>query len=201
MPIEKVIMKKILLLFLIVFFYCSTLLNADMNPLRDPGRRFTHVLGIDLINDRLDKVIAKLGKSPLITTGDGAEYEGKVCYLVGDDTVIEFTEWELGAGCILRKRSEKDKTCTKIINPQIINKNIEINGLKLGISKEEILKILGEPKAKTPNKWTYDFRGQAKDKKVAAQFGSNEIYYWQFLIKVSFQNSVVSELELNPTIQ
>lgn len=53
-------MKKIVTL-LILFFCCTALPGADMNPLRDPGKSFAQVLGIDLINDRLDNVVAKLG--------------------------------------------------------------------------------------------------------------------------------------------
>ncbi|MBN1568821.1 MAG: hypothetical protein JXA73_13310 [Acidobacteria bacterium] len=193
-------MKKIAALF--ILFFCGTaLLNADMNPLRNPGKKFTQVLGIDLINDRLDKVIDKLGKSYLTTKGDAAEYEGKVCYFAGDDTIIEFTEWELGSGCVLRKPTKKDNSCARIMIPNVIDKDVEINGLKLGLSKAAIIKILGEPKTKSADKWIYDFQGQAKDKKIANRFGSDEIYYWQFLIKVSFDKSLVSRLELSPTIQ
>jgi hypothetical protein len=40
-----------------------------MNPLHEPVEKFTRILGIDIMQDRLDNVIAKLGKSPEITKG------------------------------------------------------------------------------------------------------------------------------------
>ena len=175
-----------------------------MNPLREPGERFTRILGIDLMKDKLAEVITKLGKASMVTKGDGAEYVGKVCYLIDEsNTVIEFNEWELGAGFALRKGTTEDLTQCAPLNIKISSKPLEINGLRLGTSKEEILRILGTPKMKTSNKWTYDFQGQAKAKnrREIARFGREGKYYWQFLIKITFEHSVVSKLELSPTVQ
>ena len=56
-------MKRISALSLIIFLYYSIALGADMNPLREPGERFTRILGIDLMKDKLAEVITKLGKA------------------------------------------------------------------------------------------------------------------------------------------
>jgi hypothetical protein len=178
--------------------------GIDMNPLHEPGNTFTQFLGINLMQDRLDEVVAKLGKSPVMAKGDGAEYVGKACYLIDNsDTVIEFSEWELGSGCAIRKRTANDVTSCAPLKNKISNRHIEINGLKLGISKEDVLRIFGKPKTKTSNKWVYDFEGEATaiNTQEIARFGNNGKYYWQFLIKITFENSVVSELELSPNVQ
>jgi hypothetical protein len=47
---------------LAVLLCYAGLAYADMNPLHSPGNKFTHVLGIDLIQDKLAQVLAKLGK-------------------------------------------------------------------------------------------------------------------------------------------
>ncbi|MGO9640734.1 MAG: hypothetical protein ACLP1Y_05455 [Candidatus Acidiferrales bacterium] len=190
-----------------VLFFTLTiclLALADMNPLHEPGSRFTHVLGVDLMADTLVQIHGKLGRSPASSTGDASEYVAKTCYLLGDGaTTIEFNEWELGTGCVVRKRKRGDSAACAPLERQKASEHVEINGLKLGISRSEVLKILGEPTTKAPNQWTYDFHGHAKDYSGggASRFGKGQDYFWQLLIKVSFEDSVVSRIEVSPSVQ
>lgn len=187
----------------------SELSHAGMNPLHFPRNKFTHVLGIDLMQDKLDQVLAKLGKSPVFTSGDASEYVGRTCYRLGDGgATIEFNEWEMGAGCVLRYTKGTDYADCALLKGQRAKGHLEINGLKLGMNKREVLKILGKPTKKTLNKWTYDLYGTANgntplDRSIyrARDFEDGYPYYWQFLIVVGFKGPAVSRLELSPSVQ
>lgn len=188
-------MKEAKRIFVVVLFCLSASSYADMNPLHDPGKRFTRVLGVDLMEDRLDQILGKLGASPVTWTGDASTGNGMACYLLGDGTTtIEFHEGELYTACTVRKRKRDDSARCTPLKHQKANNHVEINGLKLGISKNEVLKILGKPTKKLPDKWTYDFRGRATDDK-------SQDYFWQFWITVNFEHSMVSRLDLMPLTQ
>lgn len=191
--------KKI---FLAVFLCCSALSYADMNPLHDPGNRSTHVLAVDLMEDRLDQILGKLGGSPVSWTRDAPDSVRRTCYLLGDGTTtIEFNEWEFATRCVVRERKRDDSASCTPLKRQKADDHVEIKWLKLGISRSEVLKILGEPTTKAPNEWTYDFQGHANDDSGASRFGTGQDYFWQVLIKVSFEDSVVSRLEVSPSVQ
>lgn len=53
----------------------SGLSYADMNPVHTPRSTFRHVLRFNLMQDKLDQVIATLGKSPVFTSGDVSRLE------------------------------------------------------------------------------------------------------------------------------
>jgi hypothetical protein len=86
--------------------------------------------------------------------------------------------------------------------------HVEINGLKLGMSKSEVLRILGKPTKRVPNKWTYDLHGTVRDNAALEQsiyrargFDKRYSYDWYFFIEVGFNGSAVSRLEPNPSVQ
>lgn len=187
--------KEAKTIFLAVLLCCSSASYADMNPLHAPGNRFTHVLGVDLVEDRLDQIQDKLGGSPVTWTGDASTSNGMTCYLLGDGaTTIEFDEGEVYTGCTVRKRKKDDSARCTPLKHQKANDHVEINGLKLGISRDEVLKILEKPTRKSSNEWTYDFQGHANDDK-------GQYYDWQFLITVTFERAIVSQLDLTVSTQ
>lgn len=161
------------------------------------------------MQDKLAQVLAKLGKSPVFTSGDAADYMGRACYRMGDGkTTIEFYEFELGAGFLLRYTKSSDYAKCALLKGPKANEHVEINGLELGISKSEIRKILGKPTKRTPNKWTYDLHGTARDNNLVEQsiyhtsgWDKKYPYYWDFLIQVGFKGSAVSSLDLMPYTQ
>lgn len=194
---------------LAVLLCCAGFCYADMNPLLSPGNKFTHILGIDLMQVGLRQVHAKLGKSPEFWSGDGAYAEGRSCYRLGDGkTTVEFQRSEVAMGISLRYRRKTDSArCAPLTGP-VAERHVEIGGLKLGMSKSDVLKILGKPQNKTPDLWTYDFQGTAKDDNASerAIFRANAFdqffpYYWELFIRVRFRGTAVIGLDVTPSVQ
>jgi hypothetical protein len=102
--------------------------------------------------------------------------------------------------CRAQEKKRRFTVCAPLQH-QKASDHVEINGLKLGISRNDVLKILGEATKKTPNEWTYDFRGDVREDSGAGAsgFGKGQEYSWQLLIKISFEDSAVSRIEVSPS--
>jgi hypothetical protein len=70
----------------------------------EAAERFTHVAGINLADlPSFDELVSRLGFSPVAQSGDGADYEARVCYQTLDKKVtLVFFHGEVDWGFTLR---------------------------------------------------------------------------------------------------
>ncbi len=151
---------KILSFSLRAFFICglcvfsaafaSSTSKADM----DKGTKIIIGINVFLNETSLLDVLNRLGKAENIQSGDASGFENKICYRNNDPVnpqAIEFVSGEIGGGRIITlvrmyPFDNKGENARKYF--LIDKKNEDIStagGLRIGVTKEWILKKFGNP--------------------------------------------------------
>lgn len=120
---------------------------AALPAAADDGSRFTSFLGLRLNIGTLDEVQARLGKARLLESWDSGEYEGRVCYL-GSRGVVSFLSdvqrLEL-SGFEVREAATVSAEGCRELRGRAATQSAQLAGLRLGMSKEEFVTLVGEP--------------------------------------------------------
>jgi hypothetical protein len=128
----------------ISFFAFALIAFANSSPAIDPSV-FVNVLGVDIhgLKSRpgtFEQAIRLLGEARQIDTGDAAEYEGRIEYILNNRTQsIVFKIGECTEGYAVESANAKDKLKYSVLDPSI--KSISVGGLRLGMNKKEVEKL------------------------------------------------------------
>lgn len=111
----------------------------------------------------LGDIQAKMGKAKMFYDEDGAyDY---LCYISkSDKTIIVFGFQDNLLNKFMLASSEADfEECDQCTESSLVSKEVSTeSGIKLGISKEQVISLLGEPPFQTPNKLSYHKYWQIK---------------------------------------
>lgn len=177
---------------------------------------YLKILGFTLGKSTLADVEAKLGKSNLrlcssgLLPAEGASSE--LCYLAGNgQTRVVFESGSSGGWKVLDSykviagslRRPCYRQCPRA--PQVSSNVQTGGGLKLGLSREKLIALLGPPKEIRGNKltfWWESRRAMTKEEEAAESKTFNEPItgaYWdvQDTIKVTLADSKVVEFEVD----
>jgi len=120
-------------------------LDSECAPFSDASRT---LFGIAVDTGTVDQFEAKLGKSPAHVQGDASTFSSRQCWQAanGDGTVLVIEHGELDAHIeILGREMEvrEGPGCPK--SPLVSRAMATANGLRLGLSLEEIERVVGPP--------------------------------------------------------
>jgi hypothetical protein len=128
----------------ISLFAFAAIAFATSSPTLDPTV-FLNVLGVDIddLKSRsgdFEQVKRLLGEARQIDTGDAAEYEGRVQYILNDGSQsIVFKIGECTQGYAVEHANARDRLTISVLDPSI--KSISVGGLRLGMNKREADKV------------------------------------------------------------
>ena len=134
-------MKHIAKLSLFAF---AAIAFATSSPTLDPSV-FLNVLGVDIdgLKSRsgdFEQAKRLLGEASEIETGDAAEYEGRVEYILNNGAQsIVFKIGECTQSYAVESANANDKLKHSVLDPSI--KSISVGGLRLGMNKKEAEKL------------------------------------------------------------
>lgn len=122
------------------------------------AERFTHFAGVRLADTpSLENIQSILGKSQVIRTGDAADYDARLCYRSAHgDVVVEFFHGEVDWGYVMRRRTGHDSNCP--ISAELEASKLSVAGIRLGITRGEYERVVGETRKVAPNRLESDFR-------------------------------------------
>ncbi|OVE76811.1 hypothetical protein BVX98_04665 [bacterium F11] len=142
---------------------------------KDLGDRFSKPFGFELGKTTLLKIRNKLGDAKIHEKGNAAAYTATICYSSKNNEVIEFKSGELGhwnlgfnAYLLRNKRAKGEMECGELPKASMESKNINIDGLILGITKDKLIEVIGsEPRIEKDTLYfTFDWqRDMTKDEK------------------------------------
>ena len=135
------IMKQIVKFSLFTF---AVIALANSSPTLDPSV-LLNVLGVDIdgLKSRsgdFEQVKRLLGEARQIDTGDAADYEGRVEYILNNGAQsIVFKIGECTQGYAVESANANEKLKYSVLDPSI--KSISVGGLRLGMNKKEAEKL------------------------------------------------------------
>jgi len=155
---------------------------------------------------------AKLGQATVVSRGDAATARAQVCYVASDsDTHLVFEEEGEGFGTsfYLFKDGPNwngSELCSKL--PLISQPIQTANGLRLGLTRNQVEAILGKPSTASPQRLTYvlevkkmtpasdleKLRRQHTDLSDEEFHESFDFYYLDFFVVAKFNASKLSYL-------
>jgi hypothetical protein len=126
------------------------------------------------------EIINKYGNAYIQKTGDASTSNASVCYVGKDDSVITFSSGEMGGGEIVTaieifyKNDENAKNCVKSDKHEIPTSNNA--GIKLGLTKKELIKKFGKPSYTVNNTLNYIFNSKLNAPKCDGGWDISESY-------------------------
>jgi len=161
---KKIALHLISLVSIILFCFIDS--SDAGNAFKGELKESLSILGLSLGESTLDNVEKVFGPSKLIETGEAALYEAKKCYVLGkgkDAVSISFIVGEMGGGTLsaIRLYPVKDISLFEIddcARTHVSNAEIFFeNGLKLGLTKDQVKKILGLPQKEEKYAFEYHY--------------------------------------------
>ena len=132
---------------------------TDAAQNRELARANFQILGVDLREDAIARLEKSLGKTPIVTRGDGGESREQACYRSPQEespTFVIAEEGEVNYAFYLFNDATPwngRDLCTKSGK---ISRGVQTAaGLHLGQTPEQVVKILGKPSRRTPNELSY----------------------------------------------
>jgi len=157
------------------------------------------ILGTSIENTNISILIKNIGNAKKFK---GHHTENYICYKNNKNT-IKLSVSSLGYGYKVSTLNESSKKCG------FINKSFENNaGLKIGLSKQKILSLLGKPSKTIGNTDTYIYWVQEKPKqeierklrKTHAMPPEMELWLDKYSsITVKYKNNLIVEFSVNTT--
>lgn len=133
----------------------------------------------------LPEIIKTLGQSEISHSGDAASSQYWLCYSLENSTIWFISHGEMGG---LRHRLTQIYAVAENLGcPRLENKNIKSSFGWLGISKESLISILGEPSGVTSNVYKYFYSGEQPRDYQGEAVDFNVMGYAEFV----FENNVV----------
>ncbi len=164
-----------------------------------------NVLGFTLGENEVGDLERKLGKAQVSRAPEHAMtqrcYESKGA----DHTVLVFEDWSgTLSGFRIYRSAKNDPLCKR--TPLIMAEIATASGLKLGLSREKVLRILGKPARTTGNRFVYisDFYRPRTPEEItqfkAAYPGEDVLDIRSYTqITLSFRNSRLSCIDVSHT--
>jgi hypothetical protein len=141
--------------------------HAGKAPRSDLGIDSRTMMGVTLGESNLAEVQEKIGRTKLWTDGDASRAESKVCYITREPDAIvvvfasnvemagppenSLTDIRVVRSAAYRQRS--NCLLLAISGNDVATKN----GLKIGLSRQQVKKILGAPEGMAGPKWKYSW--------------------------------------------
>lgn len=144
-----------LALTIIVFLIMISCARARDGDLPEESRS---LLGISLNYTKLGDIQKKLGKVQLVQTGDAAESKNHICYYQGNTQVIFACDGEMSCPELSEIRVNQARKSSGQCG--VLSSNLKIalpNGIALGLTKENVKTILGDPDSTNGDKWEYQW--------------------------------------------
>ena len=137
------------------------------------AEKYTHIAGFNLADYYSFAALArKFGKSKIVSTGDGAESDSRVCYRTSNGKrVVIFFSGEINQGFTVRYPTRTDARCP--MAHSLTQAQTRIAGIELGMSKARYLRTVGRPSKVTPHSVSHTFQyvHRLTDKELKAQLG------------------------------
>ena len=141
--------------------------HTAKTPRSDLGVNSRTLMGVTLGESNLAQVQAKMGRTKLWTDGDASRAESKVCYITRepDAIVIVFASNAEMAGppenSLTDIRVMKSAAYRQRLNCLLLsisgNDVATKNGLKIGLSREQLKRMLGPPEGTARPNWKYSW--------------------------------------------
>jgi hypothetical protein len=156
--------SKIVPIFIALMFFILNSAHAEFrapSPLNENEKaeyiseKYNEIIGVRIDDISLKKITEILGAAKIY---EGTHTASHVCYKSKNEK-LEFTVSSFGYGYTVSSNSSKLGKC-KELNKEFINGA----GLKLRLSKSEVLSLAGDPSKKEKNRFTYIFWVQEKPK-------------------------------------
>ncbi len=84
-------------------------------------------------------------------------------------------------------------------------KKLEVGGLRLGLTKNEVIKLIGLPTKTAKDKMYFDYQGYEKFSKKALEINSSlkpgAFFFHQILITTIFKDSILTEFSVDESEQ
>lgn len=149
-----------------------------------PGARA--ILGITLERSTFADVERLIGKTAIHREGDAGNSLAVMCFKGADETLVAFESGEMGGGVIdsIHVSATGSYRLARYCSPsEKIRKNISFaDGVRLGLRKQELLKIRGQPSAVRPGLLFYLYEAPIN--------GWTE----QSMLEVKLENGRISEI-------
>ncbi|MDB5973414.1 MAG: hypothetical protein JWR07_174 [Nevskia sp.] len=122
------------------------------------AERFTQIAGFKLVNlFSFDELAGKFGPSPVITSGDAATFDARVCYQTADRTAaVDFFHGEVNWGFKIHKPRKTDTHCP--VSKRLTLEDIAVAGITLGMGRADYRKLTGKSGGKAAHYIHHEFR-------------------------------------------
>jgi hypothetical protein len=120
------------------------------------------LLGFSLEKDTLDDVRAKLGNSKIRKCSRVEEASNEICYIGSDRTIAVFEAGFSGGWTKLDGykivSAQLNPLCYRLCSASNLVKNdlTTVAGVKLGLTRQQVVQVLGQPTHATRNKLTFE---------------------------------------------
>jgi hypothetical protein len=152
------------------------------------------VLGVSINSSTFKVIESKLGKT---TRYKGEHTANHICYVNGVD-MIEFTISSLGFGYEVSHTEKPNPKCTVIADP--IENRL---GMKVGMSKQDVIRLLGKPSETKKDGVSYTYWIQElPDQSTQATLPPEVVGLWldtYSYINILFKNNMLTEFSLYTT--
>jgi len=191
-------------LLIVVFFFtgiASFGQSSDDRAVRSPATQHLTLLGFALGKSTLADVEAKLGKSQIRRCSREEEASKEICYLSRDGKAQAVFQAGFSGGW---KELDGFKIISRTLNPNCYSQCAATSlaresfrtqgGLHLGMTRKEVMDLLGEPTHSKVNKITFQWH----TRQPKSEPSSTKDDYWdvQDTINVVFVNSLVVEVKV-----
>ena len=138
-----------------------------------PATNF-RLLGIEVGDKMFAEAEAKLGKATHVVRGDAGTAREQVCYVSagdGEKLYLVFEQGEVESAFYLFNRGPDWSGSDQCAPSKLITKSVfSSSGLRLGLTPEQVVAILGRPSKHRSGEWVYcaacgkkDFGGRSKE--------------------------------------
>lgn len=131
----------------------------------------------------IQDVLDKLGEAKIVKAGQTASSNTSVCYIVSENEGVRFNSGEMSNGkyIISIEVFNTDFVDTQVCAAARVKNEVRglenLRGIKLGLTKPQMLKILGEPSLKrTKDHWHYYYSSKKSTKKCEGGFDVSGAY-------------------------
>ncbi len=179
-----------------------------------PATNF-RLLGIEVGDKMFAEAEAKLGKATHVVRGDAGTAREQVCYVSagdGEKLYLVFEQGEVESGFYLFNRGPDWSGSDQCAPSKLITKSISSSsGLRLGLTPEQVVAILGRPSKHRSGEWVYSLHAakktSAEDLKKARQnnpgMSEKEIqenyssYDLNVAVRLKFENSKLTYMSIS----
>jgi hypothetical protein len=133
---------------------------------REPAASNLEVLGVELKEEQLQKIVSKLGQATIVERGDGAASRSQICYassLESGNTLLVFEQGEINSSFYLFADSVNWNGREYCVRTERVSRQLRTaSGLGLGLNQQEVEAILGQPSSASKDKLVYEFETEKK---------------------------------------